>query len=522
MQLLYLITGVSLSVYIVLAFLAAKFLGLKDTDLYVFLAILAAIGALAAGAFVWWKMRQGGSELPAELAKAADAGSDEELDGLIREAEGKLAASKAAAGASIGNLPLVFIVGEPGTTKTSVVLNSGLEPELLAGNVYQGTQVAPTRTANLWLGHGTVFAETAATILNAPPRWVRLVRKLKPGNLKSVVGSNAQAPRAAVVCINAEVFTQPGSSDTLTTLGRNLQARLGEVSQALGISFPVYVLFTRADRLPFFADYVRTLTNEEAAQVLGVTLPMRTSTSGVYAEEETQRLNAAFNALFHSLADKRIEFLPRESDAEKLPGTYEFPREFRKLRAPLVQVLVDIARPSQLRTSPFLRGFYFTGVRPVTVQDVAMPSAPAPNPAQSMQTAGSATGVFNIPRANQPAPTVQPIYTGTSKRVPQWLFLTRLFHQVILQDRAALSASAASTKTSGAQRMLLSAAALLCFLLAIAWTVSFFKNREMVNDAVTAGKSNFFLRSFGLQPSHGRCTATPRNTAPIPRAGNCI
>ncbi len=270
MYLLFLVTGVSLSTYLVMTFLAAKFLGLEGNDFYIFMAVLALLGVIGAAVVVWWKLRKSGTDLPPDLAKAADGGSDEELDSLIKEAEAKLSASKAAGGASIGNLPLVFVVGEPGTTKTSVVLQSGLEPELLAGNVYQGTQVASTRTANLWLGQGTIFAEAAGAILNAPPRWVRLVKKLKPGNLKSVVGGNTQAPRAAVVCVDAEIFTKPGASDVLTTMGRNLQARLGEVSQTLGISFPVYVLFTRADRLPFFADYVRTLTNEEATQVLGV------------------------------------------------------------------------------------------------------------------------------------------------------------------------------------------------------------------------------------------------------------
>ena len=177
------------------------------------------------------------------------------------------------------------------------------------------------------------------------------------------------------MCVNAEMFTQQGAADYFATVAKTTQERLGDISQALGISFPVYVLFTRCDRLPFFADYVRSLTNEEAGQVLGVTLPMRNVQAGVYAEEETRRLVGAFDSLFYSLADKRLLFLPRESDPQKIPGAYEFPREFRKLRNAVVQFLVDVARPSQLRTSPFLRGFYFTGVRPVTVQDTPLPTA---------------------------------------------------------------------------------------------------------------------------------------------------
>src|SRR5207302_803220 len=67
---------------------------------------------------------------------------------------------------------------------------------------------------------------------------------------------------------------------------------------------------------------------------------------------------------------QRLRLLPRESEPTRIPGAYEFPREFRKVRNMLVQFLVDIGRPSQLRASPFLRGFYFSGVRAVVTQDV--------------------------------------------------------------------------------------------------------------------------------------------------------
>ena len=42
--------------------------------------------------------------------------------------------------------------------------------------------------------------------------------------------------------------------------------------------------------------------------------------------------------------------VPRETDPTKTPGAYEFPREFRKLRNTAVTFLVDVCRPSALRT----------------------------------------------------------------------------------------------------------------------------------------------------------------------------
>ena len=105
--------------------------------------------------------------------------------------------------------------------------------------------------------------------------------------------------------------------------------------------------------------------------MLGVTLPgAPQQRTGVYAEQESARLTGAFNQLFYSLADKRTMLLSRENGAERLSGIYEFPREFRKLRSVITQFLVDLCRPSQLSSGPFLRGFYFCGVRPVIVKDV--------------------------------------------------------------------------------------------------------------------------------------------------------
>ena len=107
----------------------------------------------------------------------------------------------------------------------------------------------------------------------------------------------------------------------MTNSAKTLRARLSEISESLGINLPVYVLFTKLDRLPFFTEFVSNLSNEESTQVLGVTLPMTgVRSEGVYAEEETARLTGNFERLFRSLADARPEFLAREDDAANLPA----------------------------------------------------------------------------------------------------------------------------------------------------------------------------------------------------------
>ncbi len=273
---------------------------------------------------------------------------------MVRDAQTRLAQSNFAQNlgrdAKLSQLPIFFIAGEAGAAKTSTFVNSGVEPDLLAGQVYQDSAIISTRPVNIWLAQNSVFVESGGKLMGDPSRWAALIKKLHPKRRWWFIGGKPQAPRAVIVCVDSEAFLQPNAEEALTMTARGLHTRLGEISQLLGIRLPVYVLFTKLDRLAFFIDFVSNLSDEEATQVLGVTLPLRDDRSqgGVYAEEESRRLAAAFDELFHSLCDKRPPYLARENDANKLPAVYEFPREFRKLRNAAVRFLVDLGRPSQL------------------------------------------------------------------------------------------------------------------------------------------------------------------------------
>jgi len=429
---------------------------------------------------------QGGQGGQGAAPAAAAGGGD--ADPLIREASARLSQSKA--GVGVANLPMIFVIGDKGTAKTSTILNSGLDPELLAGQVYQDSVVAPTRAANIFFARGTVFVEAGGALMANPQSWTALVKKLQPSRLKSM-GASGQAPRGVLLCFDLETFTRAGATEAIANATRYLQARLGEISEILGISYPVYVLFTRADRIPFFAEFVRNLNPEEAGQVVGATVPIRAgAASGVYSEEETQRLTWAFNQLFHSFCDHRLLLLPREGDATKLPQAYEFPREFRKLRNSLVQFLVDVCRPSQLRAGPFLRGFYFSGIRPVAAAETPVAPLVAPTTPAEHAEVGGATRMFRAGfQAEQKARQgVAQAGGGAGRRVPQWLFLGHLFNDVVLADANARAASGSSTRTSLVKRILLASAAAICVIYSCLLAWSYFGNRDLEQESLAASR----------------------------------
>jgi type VI secretion system protein ImpL len=476
MKKVVLIVAPILLAYLLLTFFTGNLFGIQGTRLWILRGALWLIGIVAAAVVVWFFWDKEKKEKSAAAAAEEAPADGEEIAVLLRDAERKLASAQLSKGARIGNLPAILLLGEAASTKTTTMLHSGLEPELLAGQIYEHGNVTSTRTANLWYSHQTIFVEASGKLLNDEHARTYLAKHLQPRKLGAVVGSGGQAPRAALVCVEIERITAGGQA--MASTARNLRARLGEIAQSFGIQLPVYVLFSKTDRLPFFADFVRNLNNEEAAQPLGVTLPIPGAVTGVWAEEQTGRLAGVFDQIFRALCNARPELLARENDAVKLPGAYEFPREFKKLRGSLVQFLVDLCRPSQLTVGPFLRGFYFSGVRPVIVQETA--AAPEPRAeAQSRQDAPEATAMFRVPAGGLAASAAPRARTTVSRKVPQWLFLTHFFNHVLLADHVAMGASGSSAKTDTLRRVLLICAAALCLVFCIVFTVSFVLNKRL-------------------------------------------
>jgi type VI secretion system protein ImpL len=415
--------------------------------------------------------------------EGAAASAAQEIDYNFGEASKRIQA--ATGNKQLNSLPAIFLLGDLGAAKTTVLTQSGIEPELIAGQAMQDTAVAPTRSVNLWYARNTLFIDPAGGVVADPGARRKLFKKFLPVQLNSLLASKAGPTRSVLLTVDCDTLIQPGGANALAAKARDYQTILSELSRELGSSFPVYVLFTKADKIPYFRDFVENLSEAEAAEVLGVSLPIAPSgVQGAYAERQTLRLNNAFQTIYYSLADKRPVYLAREHVAANLSNIYEFPREFAKLKPLLVQFLTDLCRPNQLGTSPFLRGFYFSGVRPVTISDVVSASE-LPVVEDAGFDAG-ATRMFNRPTRS--APIAETRQAG-SRRVPQWIFLRSLFAGVLLADRVGSTAAQVNVKVNFVRRLLLATAAAAALAMALWWTVSYRNNQALVHDALEAARS---------------------------------
>ena len=145
---------------------------LQGSDLLIVRIAIALLGLLGIVGFLWWSWSKKADSAPAprkakpagDAGAAAAGGGGDDADSLVREAAARLASSKLGKTATLGGLPLIFLIGDSGAGKTTVMTRSGLDPELLAGHVSGESGVAPTTCANLWLARKTVFAEAGGPL----------------------------------------------------------------------------------------------------------------------------------------------------------------------------------------------------------------------------------------------------------------------------------------------------------------------------------------------------------------------
>jgi type VI secretion system protein ImpL len=479
--------------YMALVIVGAFALHFEGTKLILFCVILGLLGALTIAFVVWYLHKVSGGSSGSGGPDTPDAIN---LSTLLRDADAKVRQANRAGAKSLAALPLIYVIGDENSAKTQTVLQSGLDPELIAGNVYRDGLVVPTQLANLWLAGNYVLVEAGGALLRQAPLWLRLVRATIPARLGSVFGDSRLPARSVVVCVSIERILAPNTSEQIRALAQSLNERLRQLSQTLGISLPIYVLFTKLDNVTPFAEYVSRLSDEEVKLPIGSLLSSLSTGSGLYTEQATALIGARFDQLLYALAEFRLDILSRGGELQNLARSYEFPRDMRKLRAGIVSFLAEVARPSQIGVNPFLRGFFFAGMRAHLVEDV-LEVGPARPEAAAPVNAG-ATRIFSLAAMQQQEQAPQP-RRGGSRKVAQWVFLPHLFSKILLADKSALETSRASTRTSFLKRALLATVSAVILIVFTLITISFFKNRaleERVTKAAAAPVSTVSSGTF--------------------------
>lgn len=279
-------------------------------------------------------------------------------------------------------LPWFMVVGSPGDGKTTALLNTGLQFPL-AEQMEQTSRILTvpgggTLHCDWWFTNEAVLIDTAGRYArhddggegNASQRnagewlgFLSLLRKHRPG-----------APlNGVILTLNVADLTTQSPTERLAVCAA-LRARLAELRETLGIRFPVYLVVTKMDLLPGFAEYFRALTSHLRAQVWGFALPYSrrrkaNNPQALHAtcEQELVRLTLRLDQGL----DTRLQ---EEYDLHSRQRLYGFPREFAALGIPLLDAIDQIFLDSKFDATQLhntLRGVFFTSAAQAQVDVVA-------------------------------------------------------------------------------------------------------------------------------------------------------
>lgn len=296
-----------------------------------------------------------------ELASLATSDRDEELEIIRERFQHALEVLKEATiggrrgGSFLYELPWYVLVGAPGTGKTTILSNSGLEFPLsdrFGSEAVQG--FGGTRHCDWWFTDKAVLIDTAGRYTTQDVNrdtdraaWLGFLDILRSHRRRRPING------ALLLVSAADLLNR---SDTERRMfADTLRRRLQELVKAFEVSVPVYLLITKADLISGFSEFFDDFREDEREQVFGVTLPPDTSPVQVPLEVD-HRLTELFGRV-EALAPDRLH---AERDVERRARIFLFPRELAAFQGLMTSFVRDVFRTSRYEKTPLLRGVYLT------------------------------------------------------------------------------------------------------------------------------------------------------------------
>ncbi len=297
-----------------------------------------------------------------QQARRAHPGREQEIDELktrLLEAIQALKTSqvgKAKKGSqALYVLPWYMIIGPPAAGKTTLLQNSGLHyPYVDATRNRSSVRgVGGTRNCDWWFADEAVIIDTAGRYVlpvegEDTEEWLGFLDLLRKHRSRKPING-------LVVGISIQDLIGEGP-ETVEDHANRIRTRIDELIQRLGVTFPVYVMFTKCDLIHGFLEFFGDLSRAERAQAFGATIARDR-----YAREDAGEIfSAEVDRLAAVLRDVRNERLAQVAQPESRPGAFLFPLEFDAIRPKLVQFMELLFRKHPYQESPIFRGFYFT------------------------------------------------------------------------------------------------------------------------------------------------------------------
>ena len=314
--------------------------------------------------YEWYQARQGAQLLEQSLQQqgenqATDSGSSrgEEIESVrlqFQKAITTLKQSKLGKGyrgrAALYALPWYMFIGPSASGKSTALRESGLQFPYLGENRKGVQGIGGTRNCDWWFTSEAVLLDTAGRYVTEDEdreEWfsfldlLRKARKRKPIN-------------GVIVAIGINDLLE-GTEQDVEWHAHNIRERIEELMSRLGMTFPVYLVFTKCDLIEGFVPFFDDLNKAEREQIWGCTLKRRTASD----PPPQSQFEEEFRELVENLQIRRLDRLTTARGSNKLK-VFSFPLQLVSCQAVLSRFVELLFHQNPYQENPFFRGFYFT------------------------------------------------------------------------------------------------------------------------------------------------------------------
>lgn len=395
------------------------------------------------------------------------------LSKRLKEALKTLQGARFKKGQKLYQLPWYVIIGAPGSGKTTALKNSDLNFPLqskLGDEPVKGA--GGTRYCDWWFTDQAVLIDTAGryTTQDNPKKtdgqtWLGFLSMLKKTRPKRPL--NGIIVTVSILDVLKKTPTQQALQAT------TIKKRIQELNEHLGMSLPVYFVFSKVDLVAGFNTFFADLEPEEREQMWGFSFTQSKTdkNNGVLDQYESQ-----FKALIKRASERVLNRLNAERDPQRRAMVYDFPQQMWGAGGRIHNFLKDIFIPNQYEQPAMLRGVYFV------------------SSTQSATPANWVNGV--IPPEYCSPPPVSMVDTQ-----PKSFFVNRLFKDMIFSEANLASInSKVDRRFRWTYRLITLFVSLMFGSAVFAWYVSYENNTSYITSVYKHIEDYKKLTQGGLNP----------------------